>query len=100
MNDLSHWFLLVVLLLLAACVRFAMLSRLKSLDPILWRGLGEPGPFNGNVRRHLLEASYLLRRQYLPLKDEKLTALSVLYSLCYIAVWSLFMFLVAQQWQH
>jgi hypothetical protein len=98
MNDLSYWFVLVCLLLLGAGVRFMMFSRLKSLDPELWRRVGEPSVLNGNVRRHLLEAGYLLRARYLDIHDRKLSALSIIYSLFYVAIWLLFFFLLMQQW--
>jgi hypothetical protein len=99
MNDLSYWYGFVCVLLLAAGVRFIVFRRLKSIEPEFWRSLGEPTVFNGNLRIHLLEADYLLRARYLDIHDPKLTALSIIYSILYVTLWTAFIFLVSQQWR-
>jgi hypothetical protein len=95
---LGLWWVLAGLLLFGAVIRFTMLRRLKEVSPGTWRELGEPNAFNGNLHRHMLEAAYLVRARYLALRDGKLTSLCVVYSACYLGTWSLFMFLITQQW--
>ena len=98
MRDPSYWFVLLFLLLLGSGIRYTMFNRLRTVAPELWRQLGEPAVFNGDVKRHLLELRFLLRARYLEIQDRRLTVFSVIYSVLYFAAWALFILLLLQQW--
>jgi hypothetical protein len=100
MGHLGYWWILVCLLIAAAGLRFVMIRRLQSTSPDVWRQLGEPTAFNGNLSRHLLELKYLLGARYRDSRDGKLILVGVVYSLCYLAMWLLFLILVWLQWGH
>src|SRR5262245_33019522 len=100
MDNLAGWWTFVAVLLLAAGARFLMLRRLQQLAPKTWQELREPSAPSGGLSQQLAEASYLLRAAYLGIGDSKLTMLSIAYSLFYVALWLLFLLLVADQWMH
>lgn len=98
MRDPSWWYVLICLTLVAAAIRVAMFSRLKALDPEIWRQLDEPTLFNGNLTRYTLEAKFLLRARYWGLRDPRLSALAITYSILCLTLWLGFAVLVTLDW--